>query len=66
MELELIKQNLKYGDIPFIARSTDKSIETVKKVLEGKRNNTLVLKAAELVATNNESLAEQIRIMAGE
>jgi hypothetical protein len=66
MQIEEIKQGLKYGDMPFIAKSSGYSLIMVKFVLAGIRNNPDILKAAKLVADNNKSLAQQIAIMCGE
>lgn len=66
MKIEEIKQGLKFGDCIFIARITGYSEPTVSAVVNGTRNNKVVLKAAEMVARNNRSLEEQIAIMCGE
>lgn len=64
MNLEEINNNIERGDQKVIARSTGYSNEMVKKVLAGTRNNEMILKAAEMLIKNRQSLEEQIAIMA--
>lgn len=63
MRIEEIKQELKYGDMPFIAKASGYSLQMVKAVLGGYRNNEKIVNAASLVAKNNKSLSDQISIM---
>lgn len=64
MQLSEINEELEYGDKKAIARSTGYSVETVKKVLAGTRNNETILKAATMLIEGRQSLEEQIAIMA--
>lgn len=63
MHLEDIKQQLDKGDIAFIAQSTEYSKEMVRKVLDGDRNNKLIVEAARILVEGKKSLREQISIM---
>ncbi len=52
-KLEVIKKGLKNGDYTKLVIATGKSYATIKKVLDGTRNNEMVVKAAEALAEKN-------------
>jgi len=66
MQLIEIKKNMDSGDASFLAKTTGYSVEMVRKVLNGERNNDLIVQAAELFVKNKKSLSEQIALMCGE
>jgi predicted transcriptional regulator len=66
MTLSDIKNSLDPSDTNFIARNLGYSPDFVRKVINGERKSTLVVKAAELVVEGKKSLEEQISIMCGE
>lgn len=63
MEFSEIKENISSSDQKIIAKTTGYSIETVRKVMAGTRNNTLIWEAAKIIAKGKKSLEEQILIM---
>jgi hypothetical protein len=65
MNISEIKQQLEWGDMDFIAKSTGYSKEMVRKVLAGDRNNNRIVEAAKILVDGKKSLKDQISIMAG-
>lgn len=66
MNILEIKESLVSGDMPFLAKSTGYSYETIKKVLDGERKNDLIVNAAKILIEGKKSLATQIAVMCGE
>lgn len=63
MLLDDIKQQLDTGDVKFLSRNTGYSKEMIYKVLDGERNNDVIVKAAKHLIDGKKSLAEQISII---
>ena len=59
-KLEAIKKGLKNGDYTKLVIATGKSYATIKKVLDGTRNNEMVVKAAEALAEKNRKAEEKM------
>lgn len=64
MQLDEIKNSLDSSDASFIAKGTGYSVEMVRKVLNGDRNNSVIVEAAKIIIEGKKSLKEQIEIMA--
>lgn len=64
MKLDEIKKRLKPSDSKFIADTLGYSYDLVNKVLNGERTNELIVNAAIMKINSDQSLAEQIAIMA--